>query len=52
MTPGLFNSAERIFLLGEECLIKKDEKQDFSTNSHHLGEEVLKIQRIIYSWQQ
>lgn len=45
MTPGLFNSSERIFLLGEEFLIKKDEKQDFSANSHHLGEEVLKIHK-------
>ena len=43
VTPGLFNSSERIFLLDEELLIKKYEKQDFWAKSHHLGEEVLKI---------
>ena len=45
VTAGLFNSSERIFLLDEELLIKKDEKQDFWANSHHLREEVLKIHK-------
>lgn len=49
VTAGLFNSSERIFLLDEE-LIKKDEKQDFWANSHHLREE--DPQGSHTSWQQ
>lgn len=42
MATGLFNSSERVFLLHEELLIKKDKKQGLWANSY-LGEEGLKI---------